>query len=70
MVPDLGMLASLDPVAADQASVDMVNNAQRTDSQKASDDKLKEVTGRDWSHILQHGEKIGLGSRSYNLIRI
>jgi hypothetical protein len=68
MAPDLGILASKDPVALDQASVDMVNAASGTSRNGGAADKLKEVTGRDWSHILEHGEKVGLGSREYTLI--
>lgn len=68
LVPDLGILASCDPVALDQASVDMVNKAIRSGPYAGSEDKLREATGRDWSHILEHGEKMGLGSRSYELI--
>jgi uncharacterized Fe-S center protein len=58
---DIGILASLDPVALDQASVDMVN-------ERNGRDIIKEMTGVDWSVQLKHGEEIGLGIRNYHLI--
>lgn len=74
LVPDLGILASRDPVAIDQASVDLVNRALGAATAggplTGAEDRLRAATGRDWSHILEHGQKIGLGSRSYNLIEI
>lgn len=63
LVPDLGIVASLDPVAADKASVDMLMKAN-------SKDFLREAIDVDWSAQLKHGEKIGLGSMEYELINI
>ena len=60
---DIGILASLDPVALDQASVDMVNERNRRDI-------ISEKTGVDWSVQLEHAEKTGLGKRDYHLIEI
>ena len=61
---DIGVLASTDPVALDQACVDLVWGAP--DSAK-----LKErVTSRNGLHTLEAAEKIGLGSRKYELIVI
>ena len=60
IVPDLGILASLDPVALDKASVDLLNEANHKDF-------LREAIGVDWSIQLRHGEKIGLGSMEYEL---
>jgi len=61
---DIGVLASTDPVALDQACIDLV--------WKAPDSaKLKErVTSRNGLHTLENAEKIGLGSRKYELIAI
>ena len=61
---DIGMLASTDPVALDQACIDLV--------WKAPDSaKLKErVTSRNGLHTLEAAEKIGLGSRKYELVVI
>lgn len=63
---DLGVFASLDPVALDQACVDMVMN---------SDDPGKEhlverIKSRLGTKILSHGEDLGIGSRKYRLVTI
>jgi len=66
IVPDIGILASFDPVAIDQASVDLVN---RTEGRIRSKDKFKSLwPGVNWETQLKHAEAIGLGSRKYELI--
>jgi hypothetical protein len=60
---DIGILASYDPVALDQACVDMVNEQNGRDI-------LKDQNEVDWSVQLKHGEKIGLGCRDYKIIRV
>jgi uncharacterized Fe-S center protein len=72
VVPDLGVLASMDPVAIDQAACDLVNAAQglpgsRGEGLAAGADKFKEVTGIDGDPILAYAEKMGLGTRRYRL---
>jgi uncharacterized Fe-S center protein len=68
---DVGILASTDPVAIDQAGVDLVNRAQALTGSKLEDlnaeDKLVAVTGIEWDPILEHAEKLGLGKRKYTL---
>ncbi len=63
VVEDIGILGSVDPVAVDQASVDLV-------IEKSGKDILKVGYDVDWSVQLQHGEEIGLGSRDYQLIKL
>ena len=77
IVNDIGICAGVDPVALDQACADLVNQARGN-----HDTALKSgfEPGRDkfrgvypdikWEVQLQHGEKIGLGTREYNLMRI
>jgi len=66
IVPDVGVLASQDPVAIDQASVDLVNQAEG--KVKASD-KFKALwPGINWETQLIYAEKLGLGSRNYELV--
>jgi uncharacterized Fe-S center protein len=68
IVPDLGVLASSDPVALDQACVDMVNNA---DGRINGRDKFKTLWPEvDWQVQLDEAEKLGLGSRKYELISL
>lgn len=77
LVRDIGVAASLDPVAIDQASVDLVNlepalaDACLTDHTGAGEDKFRGVYPEvDWTIQLDYAEKIGLGSRAYELIRL
>ena len=61
---DIGILASVDPVALDQACVDLVYNAD--DGQSL----VKRIESRSGLHTLEQAEKIGLGSRKYRLVNI
>lgn len=77
IVPDIGFLASTDPVAIDQASFDLVNkqlgiaNTLLSANLEAGADKFHGLR----SHIdatvqLRYGEEIGMGSREYKLIAL
>lgn len=63
---DIGILASADPVALDQACIDLIY-AQK-DGDGAS--LVNRIESRDGLHTLEHAEEIGLGSRTYQLIDI
>lgn len=63
---DVGILASTDPVALDQACVDIVYNTDRAESGSL----IERIESRNGLHTLEHAEKIGLGNRAYNLISI
>jgi uncharacterized Fe-S center protein len=60
---DIGILASLDPVALDQACVDLVKNAPD------GNDLLKRIQSRNALLTIDHAEKIGVGSKKYELVR-
>ncbi len=64
IAPDIGILASLDPVAIDQATADLLVAAG------GGKDLLRAGYDIDWSGQLGHGEKIGLGRRDYRLVEI
>ena len=68
---DVGILVSTDPVAIDQAGMDLVNRAQALTGSKLEDinapDKIIGITGIDWNPILEHAQKLGLGRREYEL---
>lgn len=66
---DIGILASLDPVALDQACVDLVFEYPSTEGDDASA-LIERINSRHGIHIIEHAEKIGLGSRAYELVRI
>jgi len=61
---DIGILASLDPVALDQACVDLVYAA------KDGKDLVERIESRNGLLTIDHAEKIGLGSKAYRLINI
>ena len=63
-VHDIGILASEDPVALDQACVDLIYNS---DGASSLIRRIESVGGED---ALEHGEEIGLGNRSYKLVII
>lgn len=59
---DIGVLASLDPVALDRACVDLVYAAPDGAS------VIRRMESRNGPHILEHAESIGLGSNAYELV--
>ena len=77
LVPDVGILASTDPVAIDQASADLVNAqpghplSQHTSRLGPGEDKFRAAAPAvDWGIQLAHAERIGLGTRTYELVRV
>lgn len=66
---DYGILASLDPVALDQACVDIIFNMQPSEDNDNA--PLKErINSRHGTHTIDWAEKIGLGTKKYELINI
>ena len=63
-IHDIGILSSFDPVALDQACIDLIWKA------KGNESMIKRIDGRNGLLTLEHAEKIGLGSRGYNLVNI
>ena len=61
---DIGILASTDPVALDQACIDLVYQAPDSDS------LVTRIERQNGIHTLEHAEEIGLGSRTYELVNI
>lgn len=82
ILPDIGMFASADPLALDQACADAclkatpLPNSQIGDNMKKADfvdchDHFKNSRHTvDWKSCLEHAEKIGVGSRQYELITV
>jgi uncharacterized Fe-S center protein len=77
IVADIGIFASSDPVALDQACVDAVNAAPAISGTVLTDKKYPgsgEKFGHvhpdtDWSAGLDHAERLGLGTREYKLVK-
>jgi uncharacterized Fe-S center protein len=61
---DIGILASLDPVALDQACVDLVYAA------KDGKDLIERIESRNGLLTIEHAAKIGLGSKAYQLVKL
>lgn len=63
-IHDIGIVASTDPVAIDQACIDLAFAAEGSEALQAR------VQSRNGLHTLEHAEAIGLGSRTYELVDI
>ena len=88
IVPDLGMFASFDPVAIDQACIDMALEAPAMPNTVLTESRAKlEASGgvpehcahdhfnmthpdTNWRSMIEHAEKIGLGTSRYELIEV
>jgi hypothetical protein len=77
IVNDIGICASTDPVALDQACADLVNGARGnldtalTSGHEPGGDKFRGVYPQiDWEVQLEHAQKMGIGVREYELVRI
>ena len=66
VMSDLGIVGSLDPVANDQAFIDMVFNS----TESGSEELRERVDTRLGRHILEYAEGLGLGSTEYELINL
>lgn len=63
---DIGILASTDPVAIDQACIDLVKNS----SDKGRDHLLERINSRQGTHTIDTAESLGIGTREYELINV
>lgn len=76
IVRDIGILASTDPVALDMACVDLVNQEKALPGTALSGredarDKFRAIfPGINWQYQLDYAERIGLGTRNYELVKI
>jgi uncharacterized Fe-S center protein len=80
ILPDIGMLASFDPVALDQACVDLCQKVKPIRNSQLGDNMAREHfhdfgdvwhnsnPNVSWAETLEHAEKIGVGSRDYELV--
>lgn len=63
---DIGIMASTDPVALDQAALDMVKNS----NDPGREAFMERVVAQNGEHILEYAEQIGFGSRGYELVEL
>ena len=65
-IQDIGILASLDPVAIDQACIDLVTKSE----DKGRDHLLERIHSKQGTHTIDVAEELGMGSKEYELISI
>ncbi|MBR2215778.1 MAG: DUF362 domain-containing protein [Selenomonadaceae bacterium] len=82
ILPNIGMFASFDPVAIDQACVDaaqkmtplpnsqLADNLAKPDWQHHHDHFMDSNPNVHWKETLEHAAKIGMGSREYELVKL
>ena len=80
IIPDVGMFASFDPVALDQACADACIRQPAIPGSQLTDNAERGVCGHDhfsvsapetdWTITLRHAEEIGLGTRVYELVTV
>jgi len=77
VIQDVGMFASFDAVALDQVCADIVNKQPRLHgsvmdecTHTHNDLSMDVHPSTDWNAQLEQAEKVGMGSRKYNLIKI
>jgi len=82
ILPDVGMFASFDPVALDQACADaclqsdpmpnsqLSDNMHKHDFEDHHDHFVNSKPDVEWRSCLEHAEEIGIGTREYELIRL
>jgi hypothetical protein len=78
IVPDLGVISGRDPVAVDQATLDLIDAtagiacsmAEEAEALAPGRGKLYRITGVNPESMLEYAQKFGLGTRSYELVRL
>lgn len=82
IVPDIGIFASFDPVALDMACIDAVNkmpknpgswlfDKKRAENLNFEDDHLTHAHPKtNWRACIDHAEKIGLGTKEYEIVEV
>jgi len=69
LLKDVGILASTDPVALDQACIDIVFNIEPSEGND-NGPLLERIASKHGTHIIDYAEQIGLGSKKYELVNI
>ena len=75
IVPNIGILASTDPVAIDRASAELINRAAPLPGSKIagrdeSKDNLRALYDLPWEYQLEYASEIGLGENGFDLVEI
>lgn len=68
-IQDIGIVASTDPIACDRAAYDLIYQVKKDENNNP--DPLKQRIERQHGiHIVEHGEKIGMGTSNYKLVSL
>jgi hypothetical protein len=75
IVADIGVLASTDIVAIEQAAYDLITRAvglpgTQGEGLVAGADKFAAITGIDGTRAIEYAEEMGLGTRAYDLVEV
>ena len=65
-IKDIGILASLDPVAIDKACIDLVKNSE----DEGKEHLLERINSRNGTHTIDMAEKLNIGTKEYELINL
>ncbi len=65
-IKDIGILASTDPIAIDQACIDLVYNS----TDEGRDHLIERIESRNGVHTIEAASKLGFGTKEYDLISI
>ncbi len=65
-IKDIGILSSLDPVAIDQACIDLVKNS----NDEGKEHLLERINSRHGIHTIEAASELGIGNRDYELVEI
>ena len=65
-IKDIGILASLDPVAIDQACIDLVYKSE----DEGKEHLIKRIESKKGVHTIECAAELGIGSREYELVEI
>lgn len=66
---DIGILASTDPVALDQACLDLVYAVTPADGNN-NRPLIERIESRNGAHVVEYAERIGLGNRNYEIVHL
>lgn len=64
-INDIGILASLDPIALDQACIDLIYNS----NDNGKNHFIERIESRNGKHTIDAAEKLGFGTKNYELIK-
>ena len=68
-IQDIGILSSLDPVALDQACLEMIHGV-KCDEHNNNKPLLERIASRHGAHTIDYAEQLGMGSKEYVLVEV